>query len=1488
MEKQSRWQLWLITLVFMWSLYSLAPSIFYYFQPLSPPLHQNLTEREALRIANNWPSNAMGRYDGYYDLMASRQETLTLLQKYFATIQVLPEAISFADESSDDLIQVQLSNSADARYLSQCISKASANAAYAGMKFIPLPMANDHQRIVYIQRALSPSAYSNQQGRIPVRYLSLYDKEGNETAQFKELAEEQKSLLLRSIQDYRPASAIPFQTLWESKIPLEDSSFPAFLDEARRIHSLIDVLGLDHTIALRLCASSTIGSPSFQQILQKVFKSLLAEKSSLEKQQAALKTQNQFLSEDAAGKLTQINSDVALLQKLSESFQLLSNSYTIAPNLSDVASSRQAEAIQSHPYLAAISFDHQVGKFYLHLHPDISALINSSQISYQRDLLQRSLIDYANLISGISGYSLTLDQKSNTSAGGHFSVAVYQTPGCSSLLMFDLDTLTTKELQLILSRLKMLWKPVHRELQTSLFQLYDYKDYQEQAAQDQAFCLFTYKNGNRALNSSFEIGNTYVIIRGLQQILEKYSQSSSSEWRLLEEEAGHLFQLLSAYGYHLRGTGEQFKGPGLTLSAKDLVFEKAKPYQIVLEGTREKFFAYPKSGFALLELTNMKDRIHVDNQIANQIQADLLATRNQFEAAKVSLNTLDKLYHFPPLRSPLWNNLVISWNKFFHGDERKILKWGLDLSGGKVVQIALRDEQQRLITSPDALAKAKGELTRRLNRLGVSEIAIRQEGSGLTLEFPGSQHLSARELIKASELRFHILNEKFAPANLRQDGLYAKEAQSFLDEVWSIACTQGRTDGRSLTSIAGQLLNQASVTQSNSAAKTLYDAGLRFPSSQDSLPSASLNQELSAVAPFRESNESRNPLAIIFYNYAFEGGSLEEVNITRDQIEGYGLAFRIKDKNILSTGEITSPQESLYSWSSQYSQEKITTTLNQKATNGQGWRMAILLDGEIISAPVLQAALKDRASITGRFSQETAQQLANDLKAGSLSFHPEILSEMNISAELGSSDREQGVLAATLGLVSIIAVMCYYYRTSGLIASIALIFNILIIAAALQSLEAAITLPGIAAVVLTLGMAVDANVLVFERLREELTTGKRFIVALKVSYRRAFSAIFDSNLTTLLAAFILLQFDAGPVKGLALTLIIGLVSSMFTSLLVTNTLFHLAISNFGMSGVSFRPLLTSTKLRFLKHFSKVSYAAAAIALAGLLIFSTEGKKLLSLEFTGGYAVNLFLAPSQDIAYQDKVSEVLNSNGMTKQIAQVRQLNRENYLRVEFTPELESLISPETPHTLSPKEGCQWLIKLLNDHGIQLEQTTAEALTAHWTQIGGQFSSQMGQNAIWGLVAAFASILIYLAVRFELSYALSALLALLHDVIITGSLVGLAIAAKLPIKIDVTTIAALLTIIGYSLNNTIVIFDRVREDRSKMAKKVPEAAFEEALNSTLSRTVLTTVTTQVALLALLVFGGMSILPFSFTMLIGTVVGTVSSLFLAPALALRLTR
>ena len=1049
--------------------------------------------------------------------------------------------------------------------------------------------------------------------------------------------------------------------------------------------------------------------------------------------------------------------------------------------------------------------------------------------------------------------------------GNHYAVALDTLAGSQSFLGLDLAKVANQRLGSVEDRLRHL-EMTSSDLSAQNYPVMSWSEFQKRSGDQRALGLVLYAPvaDQGEAPAGFKKSSIYVIARGMGQLLERSNDAlRADQGKLAEVLAQDNFLAYSGTSY---GVDSAFKN--------DIIFELEDYYSDLLMATRENFQVHGSKSFAILDFTDEKQRLLTTNEIETKEHEDLLKWSDAYQAAQVN-RELDARYDVPaPTKSLFWDNLRLSARKYFRGDDRKILKWGLDLSGGKSVSVGLVGANGQTVKNEADIRQGINELQQRVNKLGVSEVEIRQEGDHIAMNFPGAQGLSAAELVKASKMSFHIVNEQFG----RRNPELGASVSPFLHEVWNEAVVTGRKEIEALNEIALQRLDPEGPR--TEAAVTLYDAGLRIA---DSLytPSSDFNDSLSSIAIFRGDDFSEwqgntNPLSVVFANYALEGTNLDRVRGDYDTSKGNILVFSVKS-SADADGYRLNPQEELFNWTSQFAESKIAGTPKAKWTNGRGWRMAVILNDQIVSAPGLKDALRSNGEVSGSFSQREVNDLVADLKAGSLSFTPKILSEKNVSPDLGQAERIQGISAAIIGLALVFLMMAWYYRFAGMVAGFALFFNLVIMWGVLQNLDAALTLPGIAGIILTIGMAVDANVLVFERVREEFGVSGRIASAVHAGYRKAFSAILDSNVTTVIAAFILLHFDAGPIKGFALTLIIGIVSSMFTALFMTRYFFSGWVQNPKHTELKMRNLFKSTNFDFLKRAKGLITVALLIIVAGMALTWMQRQNIFGMDFTGGYALNLSVEGEGNV--RERALESLVNAGAPSTAVQVRELNRPDQLRIQLDRGLDEAGQPfagmgEAFSGENPR--IDWVVDALQAGGLTIVTTD---LASHWNVISGQFSDSMRNSAIWGLGLALLAILIYITIRFEFKYAISSITALAHDLLITVGMMSILRYFGVPLVIDLQVIGALMTIVGYSLNDTIVIFDRIREE-SRLNRKV---AFKQlvngALNSTLNRTLITSGTTLLVLLALDFFGGMAIFNFALVMTMGVVFGTFSSLFIA---------
>ncbi len=517
-------------------------------------------------------------------------------------------------------------------------------------------------------------------------------------------------------------------------------------------------------------------------------------------------------------------------------------------------------------------------------------------------------------------------------------------------------------------------------------------------------------------------------------------------------------------------------------------------------------------------------------------------------------------------------------------------------------------------------------------------------------------------------------------------------------------------------------------------------------------------------------------------------------------------------------------------------------------------QLAILLDGEVITAPTLQTTrFGGRAQITGNYSEKEARDLASSLE-NPLRVPVSIEETRTVSSTLGMDSIKSGVLAGLSGLVLVLGFVMIYYRMAGMIAFVGLLVNIVILFGTMAMFQFVLTLPGIAGIILSIGMAVDANVLIYERLREETAAGKSLTAALEAAYDKAFSAIFDANVTTLITSIILFWQATGSVKGFAVTLTLGIIASMFSALLVTRTLFRWMIEKGGLKKLSMLDLIPKKKFDFLGK--RVISAIVSIVLIGgsLAIVAWRGEKNLGIDFRGG---DLLIVDSQQAIPVDDARKALQNIGLGD-------------VTIQFEREgMKEMLSFRSPGGTSDE-----IFRKLEEAfpGRGLTSVSQE-------QVGPQIGLEFAKKALFALILGMVGILVYVTIRFEFSFALATVVALLHDVIITIGLFAL-----IGGEFSLVMVGAILTIAGYSVNDTIVVFDRIRDGLKHGERGSTQTLMNTAINETLGRTILTGGTTLLSVGALYFFGGAVLRDFSFAILIGIVVGTYSSIFVASPIVL----
>lgn len=546
--------------------------------------------------------------------------------------------------------------------------------------------------------------------------------------------------------------------------------------------------------------------------------------------------------------------------------------------------------------------------------------------------------------------------------------------------------------------------------------------------------------------------------------------------------------------------------------------------------------------------------------------------------------------------------------------------------------------------------------------------------------------------------------------------------------------------------------------------------------------------------------------------------------------------------------------------------------------------IAIVLDNQVYSFPVVNTEITGgNSQISGNFTVAEAKDLATVLKSGKMSASVEVKQKAVIGPSLGQEAIDSGILSFILAIALLMLYMIAVYGiTPGLVANIALIINLFFTVGILASFQAVLTLSGIAGLVLSLAIAVDANVLIYERAKEELRGGKSLAGSIADGYKNAFSAIFDSNITSVITGIILFVFGTGPIKGFATTLIIGIIVSFFTAVFLTRLFYEFALSKNWIKNLSFstpltKNFLTNTNINFLKRKAFAFVVFAIIAIGGVASLSTLGLDK-GIDFTGGR--NYVIALNEDVNTQEIASMVreqfADEEGVDVSVITIGDANQvrvsTNYKIADNNPEVETLILDKLYTALQPKLG---------DVTLDEFKSQESGIVASIEKVDNSIAKEIAYGAIWAVILSLFAIALYVLLRFrDIAFSIGTLVALTFDALFILSFYSL-FSGLLPfsMEIDQAFIAAILTVIGYSVNDKVVVFDRIREETGLYPKREKLSLFNNALNATLSRTINTSLSTVLVLLCMFILGGDTIRSFIFAMTIGVVSGTISTLFLA---------
>lgn len=733
------------------------------------------------------------------------------------------------------------------------------------------------------------------------------------------------------------------------------------------------------------------------------------------------------------------------------------------------------------------------------------------------------------------------------------------------------------------------------------------------------------------------------------------------------------------------------------------------------------------------------------------------------------------------------------------------LKKGIDLEGGAAFRVQVVPAEGRTVTKMEAEA-AKEIIERRLAPLGNKDLIATVQGEDIIyVEVPG---ISPEEIENNRKIIETVAKLEFRLVHPESDQLIAARApeESVIEPGYD------------------ELINQDREAKEEETA----DKAAKKLNTED----AKLHRDEQAKKREEKLRKEKHTI-VVKHTPEMSGKSVKNAFVSmRPGTASYQINVKLR---------------------SEYGDQMLALT-----KKNIGKPMAIVVDGEVISAPRINGEFGDSFEVTGNFTEKQARDLASAL-SNPLENPLKIIQSSQTSPTFGESVIRQGLFAGVAGLVFTLIFMAIYYRLAGIIAVIALLVNTLILLAAMIIFDFTLTMPGIAGMLLTLGIAIDANVLIYERMREEFATGKSFKAAIEASYNKAFTAIFDSHVTSLITSILMIGLATGAVKGFGVTLTVGIAASLFSAVLITRVCFSW-LDSFGLKKLTFLHLISNRYIDFMSKRRIFVTASVILSIVAIAALAIKGKKALGYELRGGDLVSLTGATEEKVVESLADVKALTLPDGTKEtfsytIQTIKPLGEElEYVNVRTNANLGGFAKAE----------------ILKD--IPTVKITDEQ------HIGPAVGDEMLKDSILAIVFGLLGIFIYLTFRYEVPFAIGGIISLTHDVIMAAG-----VCAIFGREIGMILIGALLTIAGYSINDTIVIFDRIR-DNLRTSKADLATVMNEAISATLSRTILTAGVTLIVVLAMFFFGGPSMNDFSFTMLIGIVVGCYSSIFVASPIVL----
>lgn len=793
------------------------------------------------------------------------------------------------------------------------------------------------------------------------------------------------------------------------------------------------------------------------------------------------------------------------------------------------------------------------------------------------------------------------------------------------------------------------------------------------------------------------------------------------------------------------------------------------------------------------------------------------------------------------MKTSIWKWLILvvvtAWSVAIVTPPKEKIKLGLDLQGGTSYTLEIDDSQGLEGSITDARDRALEVVRNRVDSMGVAEPSIYPDGDRrIVVQIPGmkaeDRERASANIRKAAFLEFRMVHPKNDELikNLFNDRK--------VPAGYEIAVIPGT--GRECWVRKGPPPTEAErMTLRKFEEKGGYDLLLE-------------KKVISNKEYFIPYYVSRNA--------ELTGDSLKSANVNYQQLgqKVVELSFDAKGRRLFAS--VTA--------------DHAPGGRKNPDPNGRHY-LGIVLDGTLYSAPFIRTAIPGgQAVIEGSFTLEEARDLALVLRAGALPAPLRVIEERSVDPTLGVDSIESGWRAAWIGFSAVAIFMILYYRFAGVVATLALVFNLILLPLGMiitagffgliggagmgsSSMQLPVlTLPGIAGIVLTVGMAVDANILIFERIREEMRLGKRFGASIVAGYDKAFTTILDSNLTTLLTAVILFWKGSGPVKGFAITLTAGIMASMYTAIVGTRMVFDWLENRGWLQKLTMTQWIKGTKIDFMRLRWGAAILSVSLIVISAVVAYQRGAANFGVDFTGGQQLSLsFRADARPGV--DALRTAFTDAGV-----------RDSAIQYQRSGQGENQTEVLSVKVASPEEG------MMVQDVLKEQFADSQFKLLQEDTVGPQVGRELQKSGLIAIGLSLIGMIIYITIRFEFSFAIGAVVGLLHNLLITIGLYCL-----FHRQFNMTTIAALLTVLGYSVNDTIVVFDRIRETRKLRQGRLDADIVNESVNITLSRTLLTSLTTLLSVTALMIFGGGAIFDFALAMSIGVVAGTYSSTFIA---------